>query len=136
MTTTDTTFKITTQSRKLLGDMLTPVGVYLKLRDKFPYTVMLESAEYHGMEHGFSVIACDPVASFVIDEDIVTQTFPDGSEESFRLPFRKQAMKTLREFIQRFDAPKNEHPFINGGLYGHITYDSVEYFEDIDSLYQ
>ncbi len=132
MTTTDTTFKITTQSRKLLGDMLTPVGVYLKLRDKFPYTVMLESAEYHGMEHGFSVIACDPVASFVIDEDIVTQTFPDGSEESFRLPFRKQAMKTLREFIQRFDAPKNEHPFINGGLFGHITYDSVEYFEDID----
>ena len=92
MTTAETTFKVTTQSRKLLGDMLTPVGIYLKLRDKFPYTVMLESAEYHGMEHGFSVIACDPVASFILDEELVTQTFPDGSEESFRLPYRKQAM--------------------------------------------
>jgi len=132
MTTTDTTFKVTTQSRKILGDMLTPVGVYLKLRDKFPYTVLLESAEYHGMEHGFSVIACDPVASFVLDEDIVTQTFPNGSEDSFRLPKRKQAMQALHDFIQCFDAPKNVHPFINGGLFGHITYDSVEYFEDIE----
>lgn len=132
MIATDTTFKVTTQSRKLLGDMLTPVGIYLKLRDKFPYTVMLESAEYHGMEHGFSVIACDSVASFVLDEDVVTQNFPDGTEESFRLPQRKHAMQTLQNFIQRFDAPKNDHPFINGGLFGHITYDAVEYFEDIE----
>ncbi|MEZ4900395.1 MAG: anthranilate synthase component I family protein [Spirosomataceae bacterium] len=132
MIATDTMFKVTTQSRKLLGDMLTPVGVYLKLRDKFPYTVMLESAEYHGMEHGFSVIACDPVASFILDEDVVTQTFPNGREESFRLPLRKQAMETLQDFIQRFDAPQNEYAFINGGLFGHITYDAVEYFEDIE----
>ena len=132
MTTNDTTFKISTQSRKLIGDTFTPVCVYLKLRDKFPYTVMLESAEYHGMEHGFSVIACDPVASFIIDEDVVTQAFPDGSEETFRLPRRKQAMQTLHVFIQRVDAPKNEHPLINGGLFEHITYDSVEYFEYIE----
>ncbi|MFN4146818.1 MAG: anthranilate synthase component I family protein [Runella sp.] len=127
-----TTFKITTQSRKILGDMLTPVGVYLKLRDKFPYTVMLESAEYHGMEHGFSVIACDPVASFTLDEGIVKQTFPDGTEEVFNLSNRREAMGVLQAFIKRFEAPKFDYPFISGGLFGHITYDSVEYFEDIE----
>lgn len=126
------TFRITTQHRQLLGDMLTPVGVYLKLRDKFPFTVMLESAEYHGMEHGFSVIACDPVASFTLDQDTITQGFPDGSVENFPLEHRKQAMQKLKAFIARFDAPKTHFPFINGGLFGHITYDSVEYFEDIE----
>jgi anthranilate synthase component I len=125
-------FSITTQSRKLLGDMLTPVGVYLKLRDKFPFTVMLESAEYHGMEHGFSVIACDPVAAFTLDQNVVTQTLPDGSEETFALTNRQQGIEALYEFTQRFDAPASHYPFISGGLFGHITYDSVAYFEDIE----
>lgn len=126
------TFKIETKSKKILGDMLTPVGVYLKLRDKFPYTVMLESAEYHGMEHGFSVIACDAVASFTLDEGHITQTFPDGSVEDFDLEFPKQAVQRLQDFTKRFDAPASNYPFISGGLFGHITYDSVQYFEDIE----
>ncbi|TAF94324.1 MAG: anthranilate synthase component I family protein [Cytophagia bacterium] len=132
MNTPTTTFKIETQTRKLLGDMLTPVGVYLKLRDKFPYTVMLESAEYHGMEHGFSVIACDPVASFTLDQNRVVQVFPDGTQESFMLTRREQGIEALYNFTQRFEAPPSAHPFISGGLFGHITYDSVAYFEDID----
>lgn len=132
MNTPTTTFKIETQTRKLLGDMLTPVGVYLKLRDKFPYTVMLESAEYHGMEHGFSVIACDPVASFTLDQNRVVQVFPDGTQESFMLTRREQGIEALYNFTQCFEAPPSAHPFISGGLFGHITYDSVAYFEDID----
>lgn len=124
-------FRITTQHRQLLGDMLTPVGVYLKLRDKFPYTVMLESAEYHGMEHGFSVIACDPVASFTLDQFVITQEWPDGSIEKVTITERSQAIQALHNFINQFNAPKNDYAFISGGLFGHITYDAVEYFEDI-----
>lgn len=127
-----TVFKIETQSRKILGDMLTPVGVYLKLRDKFPYTVMLESAEYHGMEHGFSVIACDPVASFVLEKNNISQTFPDKSTETFRLDNPKDAVKHLQAFSKRFEEPKTDYPFITSGLFGHIAYDAVRYFEDID----
>ena len=125
-------FKIQTQTRKILGDMLTPVGVYLKLRDKFPYTVMLESAEYHGMEHGFSVIACDPVASFTLEKNVVTQTFPDLTTELFTLSNPKQAVGCLQDFTKRFKGLKADYPFITGGLFGHIAYDAVRYFEDIE----
>ena len=101
--------------------MLTPVGVYLKLRDKFPYTVMLESAEYHGMEHGFSVIACDPVASFTLEKNVVTQTFPDLTTELFTLSNPKQAVGCLQDFTKRFETLKTDYPFITGGLFGHIA---------------
>jgi anthranilate synthase component I len=124
-------FKIVSTHKKLLGDMLTPVGVYLKLRDKFPYTVMLESAEYHGMEHGFSVIACDAVASFCLDNNTITQTFPDGSEENFDLATPQAAVGALQAFIGRFEGPATNFPFISGGLFGHTSYDAVQYFEDI-----
>ncbi len=125
-------FKIQTNSKKRLGDMLTPVGVYLKLRDKFPYTIMLESAEYHGMEHGFSVIACDPVALFSLEKGVINQSFPDGSIEHIKLAEPKEAIEHLRAFTQRFESSENPYPFITGGLFGHISYDAVQYFEDID----
>ena len=126
-------FPIKTTHRRLLADMQTPVGVYLKLRDKFPYTVMLESSEYRGTEHGFSCIACDPVAFFELDNDVVTQNFPDGSTEKYPLANRKDGVNALKAFTERFqDDPSVAFPFITGGLFGHISYDSVEYFEDIE----
>jgi anthranilate synthase component I len=95
-------FKVTTTSKKSLADTITPVGVFLKLRSQFKNTVILESADYHGKEHGYSHIACDPVASIIINNDIVTQTFPDGTKEVFPLKKRKDAVKALMDFAQRF----------------------------------
>ena len=71
-------YPITTHSRRLLADMLTPVSAYQRLRRQFPNTVLLESADYHAMQNSLSFIGCDPVASFILDEDVVTQKFPAG----------------------------------------------------------
>lgn len=125
-------FPITTTHRRLLADLLTPVGTYLKLRQRFPSTVLLESADYHAARNSLSFIACDPVASFVLDEEVVTQQFPDGSRETYRLERRKDAVGALMGFAKRFQAPKSEFPFSTNGLFGHLTYDAVEYFEDIE----
>lgn len=125
-------FQITTTHRRLLADLLTPVGVYLQLRDKLPNTVLLESADYHAAQNSLSFIACDPVASFVLDEEIVTQTFPDGTKESFRLPTRRDAVAALRAFAGRFEEPKSGSPFPTNALFGHLAYDAVEYFEDVE----
>lgn len=126
-------FKITTTSKKRLADTVTPVGIFLKLRNQFKNTVMLESADYHGKEHGYSHIACDPVASIIINNDIVTQTFPDGTKESFPLAKRKDAVQALMNFAKRFEWTResNDAPMANG-MFGHISYDAVEYFEDIE----
>ena len=126
-------FNVTTISKKSLADTITPVGVFLKLRSQFKNTVILESADYHGKEHGYSHIACDPVASIIINNDIVTQTFPDGTKEIFPLKKRKDAVQVLMDFAQRFqwERKPDDAPMANG-MFGHISYDAVEYFENIE----
>lgn len=125
-------FNITTRSKRLLADTLTPVSIFLRIREQFPLSVILESADYHAMHNSFSYIACDPIASFVLDNDEVTQSFPDGSIEKFKLTSRKDAVNALQTFASRFQPSESGHSFISNGLFGHITYDSVEYFEDIE----
>ena len=125
-------FSITTRYKRLLADVLTPVGIFQRIRNHYPKSVILESADYHAMHNSFSYIACDEVASFQLDNDEVTQKFPDGKTERFPLEKRKDAVKVLQDFAEKFDNPKSEFPFITNGLFGHITYDSVEYFEDIE----
>lgn len=132
MTTEQTIYSIKTRHKKLLADTLTPVSIYLKLRDRFVNTILLESSDYHGNEDSFSYICCDPVASFKLNQGQVTQSFPDGSQEALSLTSTKEAVSVLQGFAQRFQADeKSPFPFISNGLFGHITYDSVAYFEDI-----
>jgi anthranilate synthase component 1 len=128
-----TTYSIKTRSKKLLADTLTPVSIYLKLRDRFVNTILLESSDYHGNEDSFSYICCDPVASFVLNEGKVKQQFPNGDTEFVTLSYPKEAISVLQRFAQRFTIQQNSpsFPFITNGLFGHITYDSVAYFEDI-----
>jgi anthranilate synthase component I len=126
-------FKVTTTQKRQLADTITPVGVFLKLRGHFKNSVILESADYHGKEHGYSHIAVDPVASIIIDNDQVFQTFPDGTTENFPLANRKDAVQALLNFANRFEYKRqvDDAPMANG-LFGHISYDAVEYFEDIE----
>ncbi len=126
-------FKVLTTSKRQLADTITPVGVFLKLRGHFKNSVILESADYHGKEHGYSHIAVDPVASIIIDNDQVSQTFPDGSTENFKLNSRNEAVKALLNFANRFEFNRQpDHAPMANGLFGHISYDAVEYFEDIE----
>ncbi len=126
-----TTYSITTRNKKLLADTLTPVSIYLKLRDRFVNTLLLESSDYHGNEDSFSYICCDPVASFTLNDGKVEQLFPDGTTKSITLATPKEAISVLQQFAQRFRSEPSPFPFITNGLFGHITYDSVAYFEDI-----
>jgi len=132
MKTLEKTYQITTRHKKLLADTLTPVSIYLKLRDRFVNTILLESSDYHGNENSFTYICCDPIASFKLNDSKVTQKFPDGSETSFELANRKDAVQELYGFAQSFKSEKSKFPFITNGLFGHMTYDAVTYFEDIE----
>ncbi len=125
-------FGIITRYKRLLADMLTPVGIFQRIRNHYPHSVILESADYHAMHNSFSYIACDEIASFQLDNDLVTQKFPDGSTNQFPLAKRKDAVGVLQDFAAKFEMPKSDFNFITNGLFGHITYDSVEYFEDIE----
>lgn len=125
-------FKITTRSKRLLADTLTPVSIFLRIREQFPLSVILESADYHAMHNSFSYIACDPVASISIDEGVVNQVFPNGERKTHPLSEKKDAVRVLQNFSSKFENPDLGHGFISNGLFGHISYDAVQYFEDIE----
>jgi anthranilate synthase component I len=124
-------YKLHTNYKKLLADTFTPVGIYLKLRDKFPNSILLESSDYHGSENSFSFICCDPIATFKVEDGIVTENFPDGKNTYVPINQNISVADSLKEFAGMFEMEKSEFKFITNGLFGYTTYDSVRYFEDV-----
>jgi anthranilate synthase component I len=116
---------------RMLADVITPVSVYLKLRDKYANSILLESSDYHGAENSYSYICSNPVASFVLKNNRVTLTWPDGVSEEKMLENPRLAVEMLSDFMQSFIIEKAAFKFITDGLFGYIAYDAVKYFEDI-----
>jgi len=118
-------YKINSTSKKLLADTLTPVNIYLKLRDVFAGSILLESSDYHGQENSLSMICCDPLASFQVKGTIAETRFPDGK-------ILKEEIRGKGELINKLDAFSNSFDAEAGcGLYGYMNYDAVRFFEDI-----
>jgi len=125
-------YKLHTYHKKFLADTYTPVGIYLKLRDKFPNSILLESSDYHGSENSFSFICCEPVATFKLENNIISENYPDGKTSSIVVDKTIRVSDALKEFAGNFEMEKSKFKFIPNGLFGYTTYDSVKYFEDVD----
>ena len=121
--------KLKTNYKKLLADTVTPVSIYLKLRDKYENPILLESSDYHGAEDSFSYICCDPLARFEVKDGSYTQQINGASEQGNVSD--EEAMNALDRFSTSFKAEENPFKFINNGLFGYIGYDTVQYFESI-----
>jgi len=125
-------YQLTTYSKKRLADTLTPVSVYLRLRDKFPHSLLLESSDYHANDNSFSYICCNPIASFKVQNETITQQFPDGTITRSEITSETHIPTVLAAFAESFISEDNTFKFINNGLFGYMAYDVVRYFEDID----
>jgi anthranilate synthase component 1 len=126
------TFKIQTTHKRLLADTLTPVSVYLKLRDRYPNSILLESSDYHGAENSFSYICCSPFASIKAENEVLTEQYPDGKVRNTSITREMNVPAQLAAFAQSFETESNGFSFINNGLFGYMNYDAVRYYEDID----
>jgi len=124
-------FKLNTKYKQILADTITPVSVYLKIRDKFPNSLLLESSDYHGSDNSFSYICCNPIASIKIENETIHKTFPDGSFEKIKIDSTIDIPAVIQEFSSQFKSEKNDFKFINNGLFGYISYDAVRYFEKV-----
>ncbi len=125
-------FQVNTRYRQLLADTVTPVSIYLKLRDKFVNTLLLESSDYHGNENSFSYICCQPVARFEVSGNQIFEQFPDGSDVTIPITERSQVLDALETFAKSFQkSTSDKFPFIHNGLFGYMSYPAVQYFEDI-----
>ena len=118
--------------RRLLADTLTPVSLYLRLRDQFVGTLLLESSDYHGHDNSFSYLCFSPVARFELDKNQLTVQAPGQPAATTTLPDPRQALARLREFRESFrPAAPSGLPFTSNGLFGHMAYEAVQYFEDV-----
>jgi len=124
-------YKLKTRSKKLLADTLTPVNIYLKLRDVFAGSLLLESSDYHGHENSLSFICCEPLASFQVKGEKIDINFPDGKRVTEGITSGEQAILKLDEFRKSFEVEEVNGKYTAQGLFGYITYDAVRYFEDV-----
>ena len=131
-------FNYTTKTRKILADLYTPVGVYMRLRDIYPQSALMESSDYHGSENSRSFIGVHPMASIAVGHGIVTVIYPDGKVEKQELPAfgegkgeecKLAISKAINDFVKSFHLEGEGKDFC--GLYGFTTFNAVRYFENI-----
>ncbi|MEN8158218.1 MAG: anthranilate synthase component I family protein [Bacteroidota bacterium] len=119
------------ESRKILADIITPVSIYLKVRDIYPNSLLLESSDYHSKENSFSFICMDPLAEFSVHQGVARQSLP--GHEPVELPVTKSnsVVDQLNEFMSSFNITAGSEEMMVDGVFGYSTYDAVQYFEDI-----
>ena len=125
-------FKLKTHYKRILSDTLTPVSIYLKIRDKFPNSILLESSDYHASDNTFSYICCNPIASIKIGDGRISRSFPDGTSEDLNIDSDTDIRQTLDDFASCFETNGPDFKFIHNGLFGFMAYDAIQYFEDIE----
>ncbi len=118
-----------TISKRVLGDLHTPVSIYLKVRDIYPESALLESSDYHGNENSLSYIALGPLASIGINSGACTMTFPDNKQEVKPLTDTFRVEDAMNDFLQRFTIEGMDKKIC--GLFGYTAFDAVRYFESI-----
>jgi anthranilate synthase component 1 len=124
------TIKIRTLTKNILADTITPVSIYLKARDLFPNSILLESSDYHGNENSFSFICLQSVATFLVDNDNLVVSMPDGTEQSDKIDSVEKFRNKFDDFIHAFKTESGSILPVNG-IFGYSTYDAVQHFETI-----
>lgn len=126
---------INTTFQNFLADVFTPVGIYLRLRDRFRDTILMESTDFHAQENNYSFIGINAIAGIEIrNKGLVEYKIPGNEPETQALTGTHEVPNILLEFLQRFDInPIDVKPVkASQGLFGYLTYDAVQFFETIE----
>lgn len=123
-------FEITVKSRELPADLETPVGIYLKIRDLFPESALLESSDYHTSQNSLSYIGIDPLAEFTVSDGRIKCTYPDGTGYEKPIGEDVSVVGELKGYIESFSLSGEASPDANG-FFGYTAYDAVRYFDKV-----
>ena len=124
------TFSYKVQSRTMLGDLHTPVSTYLKLRDMYMQSALMESSDYHGSENNRSFIAINPIASIAISHGSAIATYPNLEKTTRQISSEFTVEMAFNEFLANFSVEGEYKKYC--GLYGYMTFNAVRYFDDIN----
>lgn len=121
--------KITTITRTLAADLDTPVSLYLKVRDLYPQSALLESSDYHTHTNAVSLIGIDPVGFFRVHNDTITELWPDGTRRDTPITADVNVPARLSAYLRSYEFDQH---IAGNGLLGFTAYDCVRYFEAVD----
>jgi anthranilate synthase component 1 len=121
--------KFKTIHKTKMADTITPVGLYLRFRDTYANTLLLESSDYHSKEESFSFIAIDPVISVKAENDHLSFSHKGVELENQKIGRNFNAIFDRYSQTIDLDCSEELKPF--NGFYGYTTYDAVQYFENI-----
>jgi anthranilate synthase component 1 len=119
-----------TISKTKIADTVTPVGLYLRFRDAYANTLLLESSDYHSKEESFSFIAIEPVISIKAENHYLSISHKGVQLENQKIARNFNSIFESYNETIALDCPSELKSF--NGLYGYTTYDSVQYFENIE----
>ena len=121
--------KFKTIHKTKIADTVTPVGLYLRFRDTFANTLLLESSDYHSKEESFSFIAIDPVVTIKAENNHLS--FSNKGVELKNQKIGRNFNAIFESYSQSIDLACSAELKSFNGLYGYTTYDAVQYFENI-----
>ncbi len=126
--------EIQTSYKKMLADVYTPVGIYLRLRDRFRDTILLESTDFHAGENSYSFIGINAVAGIEISNPAAIEfKLPGQNAERIKLDTNADVPQLLRNFMNRFEIKEAATSPVNvaQGLFGYSTFDAVQFFDNV-----
>lgn len=115
----------------MLGDLVTPVSAYLRLRDLSNQSILMESSDYHSGKNARSYIAIRPIAQVAIGHGVGQCTYPDGQTFEHAINHEYKSDAIINEFMKNFTLEGNEHQIKVSALWGFTTFNAVRYFENI-----
>jgi anthranilate synthase component 1 len=124
-------YRIKTNIKEILADTITPVSIYLRIRNVYPNSLLLESSDYHTSENSYSFICLNPVANFIVEKGKAIQNYPNGKQVLNDLKDVKSFNKHFSEFLDSFEQAGDSKTVPVNGLFGYTSYDAVQYFETL-----
>ena len=121
-----------TTCKKMLADVYTPVGIYLRLRDRFPGSILLESSDFHVAENSYSFICVKPIAGIeVTTSDTFEFKYPNEPVIRKNLAGKDAVISELDTFLKRFQPSNKSVIPVSQGLFGYTTFDAIQFFENV-----
>lgn len=122
--------KLIVNTKSFLGDLQTPIGIYLKIRDLYQNSVLLESSDYNSAANSNSYIAFSPMARYAVKDNEISMQYTDGSVETQTVTDKFSVPNSFDAFLASFQVESLPKSAING-FFGYSAYESVQYFEDV-----
>jgi len=125
-------YKIKSFHKKIISDTITPVSIYLKVRDQFPNCILLESSDYQINSNNYSYICFNPIAHVKVKNDTISYLYPDQKTKEIKISENDKISDFIHHFTSIFDTTNYNFKFISNGLFGYIAHEAVERFESIN----